>query len=471
MKTLQQKQNRNTPKENMMDSNSPKSNRQPHLDNHYNVDNTTNNLNRNNPVEADHSTSPTRSDSTTPSLRTRERIGYDIYNPEHKKHFLLSKKTSDFQRARQFLLQNISARSGSGSGSGSEASKTALNTVTNCTLPGLFPGRAFITASVLTQADFTSGRGHHRALLADHAFRSTILNVLRRDNGYVSAVESTPFTSNLFPNFGYYRVQWCVALGEEESDDEQDNRTDAPAKRHAHIATSTSSTDTDTATTRPKATAKSTGEEQVEASVRALHDLFTPKATIRPFERSTFLISKSSLVSNIESKLQESGSWLSVLRGISLRPPTWFETHRADYQTIKDIAETDVLGTVQRLSFEDVSEWFSRHLSGSTGSNFYLRPQINIGIVEPVAGDSSSRSENEVTPASLASPNGRQGNARQAESAAAFKAGERVIDNADSTSGSQRHSSTNQGGTTTSSTNDVNSQEQNQGQHARQCLW
>eukprot|EP00466_Bigelowiella_natans_P012670 jgi/Bigna1/68571/fgenesh1_pg.6_\ len=283
----------------------------------------------------------------TPSFasRLRERLGYDVFNVNHARFFNKSHRASDAARAEGIMkttggssaeIENLLGKEGWRA----NRSNDVITTTVNCTLPGLFPGRAFIVAA---KREYDRLDGNQWWSDDDEDSYSTILNILRRDNGYVSAVDSTPFTSNLVPKFGFYRVQWCVALG--------DGR-------------------------------------QVEASVRALHDMFSPPTMMqRPFERSTFLISKSLLLSSIESQLQEGVHWLEVLRGTSLRPPAWFSTHKRDIDTLKDISETDVLGKVQKLTFEEVSDWFSRHLSGSAGPVFYLPPQINVGIVEPISGE------------------------------------------------------------------------------------
>ncbi|GAB5361885.1 hypothetical protein AAMO2058_000751300 [Amorphochlora amoebiformis] len=312
-----------------------------------------------------------------PVFRTRERIGFDIYNPRHERHLALRNDadTMGHEKDTHPLQQDIESLPTSQDTSLSTSTSTStstgdgvggIQTTTNCSLAGLFPGRAFISAAIRTHADFEAVRGHHRALLADHAFRSTILNVLRRDNGYVASVDSDPFTSSLVKGLGFYRVRWCVALGEDA----------APSK-------------------------SSSGKGQVEASVRALHDLFSKQAMRRPFEKSTFLISKSSLLSTLEAELQEAGAWLGVLRGISLRPPAWFEGHRVDLETLKDIAETDVLGAVSRVKFEEVSSWFSRHLSGSSSEAYHLSPSINVAIVQPVSSEVSAASQADESPNSL----------------------------------------------------------------------
>ena len=255
-------------------------------------------------------------------------------------------------------------------------------------------------------SDFTAVRGHLKAILADHLFKHTILNVLRRDNGYVSTVDSVPFNSRLFRNLGYYRLQWCVGLEQHgvdaveekkiETDNDSgdgrinnlmdmkkkigvENKTLHRQTLHRHHRTPESTNAGSQPSTR----------DQVQASIRAIHDMFAPDSISQPFERSTFLISKSFLLSELESRLQETPVWLSVMQGISLAPPAWFHRHRDEYPTIKDIAQTDVLRSVESLSHSEINDWFSQHLTGSTGKSFYLPPQISIGIVEATEGDKS----------------------------------------------------------------------------------
>ena len=123
-------------------------------------------------------------------------------------------------------------------------------------------------------------------------------------------------------------------------------------------------------------------------------------------------------MSNIESKLQESGSAGS--QRISLRPPTWFKTHRADYQTIKDTPK-QTCWVQSKIDFRRASASGFHGTCRSTGPNL---PQAanQHWHVKPVADSSLFGERGHAAPP--ASPNGRQGNARQAESAAAFKAGE-----------------------------------------------
>jgi len=76
----------------------------------------------------------------------------------------------------------------------------------NCSLPSIHPGRAFVALAVRTSADYSSARGHQKALLTHALFQQTLLNVLRRDAGAVFSIESQPFLSQVFDRFGYVQV-------------------------------------------------------------------------------------------------------------------------------------------------------------------------------------------------------------------------------------------------------------------------
>lgn len=120
------------------------------------------------------------------SPRAPFRVGYDIYEPSHQRFF----------QTRAGMWQSGAVTP--------PAAPQAASTDgwLNCSLPSTHPGRAYVALALLTNADFSSARGHQKALLSHALFQQTLLNVLRRDAGAVFSVESQPFMSQLYQRFG-----------------------------------------------------------------------------------------------------------------------------------------------------------------------------------------------------------------------------------------------------------------------------
>jgi hypothetical protein len=170
---------------------------------------------------------------------------------------------------------------------------------------------------VLLNADYSSIRGQNQFMVTNVLFQQTLLNALRRDTGYVFTIQFVPFSSNIFRRFGYYQLQWVVGVSNQ------------------------------------------TLSAQVDQSLALLQTVLRSG-----FDEHSFRRSKAALVSELRSQLQESAAWLPVMRGLALYPPVW---HRPSPSvsspfTIKDLAQTDILSQIQRMTLADVNAFFRDHV-------------------------------------------------------------------------------------------------------------
>lgn len=212
-----------------------------------------------------------------------------------------------------------------------------LETTTNCTMDGLLPDRVFVLMQVFSSADFASRRGHQKALLCNAVLQKTIYDLLRRTHGYTFEVQTSHVTFDLYPRFGYYAIQWSVS------------------------------------------------EPNADASINAIFDLLSSPDF--KFDNTTFIRAKTSLLSALQSELQDSETWLSVLRGVSLPVAVWHETGHL-FPSIKDIGSTDVIGGVESLEVEDVNSFFRQHTSNSFRAS---EEKVKIGVVRTVQTDRDGR--------------------------------------------------------------------------------
>jgi predicted Zn-dependent peptidase len=276
---------------------------------------------------------------TIPS-RSAKRIGFDIYNPEHSKYFQLKLDQPDpvsgrnVDVSRMMLNSRMTYEGGwriSGKSAAAAAAASSIShtkpLMTNCTMPSLHPGRLHIGMAVLMNLDYSSVRGHQRALMTNVVFKQTILDKLRRDHGLVFDVDSTLFVSMLFRRYGYYQLGWVIGV------DEHGN---------AHAL-----------------------QQAVDAIEQVLHSPV-------PFSKDVFDRAKRQTISRLQGELQESSAWLGILRGISLRPPVWQTQQMPMYRTLRDVAQTDVLGRLFPLQADDINAFFREHVSKA------FRPRLTI---------------------------------------------------------------------------------------------
>lgn len=252
------------------------------------------------------------------SPRAAARVGYDVYDPAQEERFRLGLEER-------------------------RVSPAVATRVTNCTMPSLQPGRAYVAMSVLTSADATSVRGHQRSLMASALLQEALLESLRRDHGFVWRVESEPFASQIFRRFGYWHIRFVVGL-DRESD--------------------------------------SAGREQIMRSVEEVRRILLSPA---PFSEATFARVKAATHSALAGSLQDSRSWLPIMQGVSLRPPVWERTGGSfAYHYVKDVAQTDMLGLVESVTLEQVTSWFTQHMSSGHS--------LHVGVVETTEAGGNSTS-------------------------------------------------------------------------------
>jgi hypothetical protein len=271
-----------------------------------------------------------------------------VYDPAHSAHFALGGRADNATvtaavPTANASSANASAKASSANASTANASSTNASAppsppyahpvarlVTHCALPSVHPGRAYVAMAVPLSSDYSTVRGHQKALLAAALLQQVLEDVLRREHGYVAAIRARPFASTMFRRYGFYQIDWVVGARE--------------------------------------------GREQIIESLLAVEAVLASPGNLT---RATFDRVKAASHARLEAQLQHSASWLPALRGLALRPPAW--TRHPLFSTVADLAQTDVLGGIERLSFEEVVAFFARTLART-------RP-THVAIVETVAAD------------------------------------------------------------------------------------
>jgi len=154
---------------------------------------------------------------------------------------------------------------------------------------------------------------------------------------------------------------------------------------------------------------------QIRRALAAIERVVSSDA---PFDQQTFDTVKAAVIADLGSQLQDSANWLPMMRGLSLSPPIWSAqkfsaqtaeptaTRRAVSSTavppvavlssVRDMAQTDVLGGVSALTLEQVQRFFTDHLAVSSdfqsGGSFIRDGSFNgldarIGVVQTVIAE------------------------------------------------------------------------------------
>lgn len=202
-----------------------------------------------------------------------------------------------------------------------EFSRTAKNTevaTRRCYAESAVPRRAYVEMFV-PAAGGPSGRGTQLLRVSDALASEALFDALRKEGGFsygVDVVES--LHSVVFPTWGYHLVQW--APGPYRAPDGDPLNVDA----------------------------------SLSAARNALRNV--PDALV-----DRVLVETRAAA---EVELQEPAKWLKVMRGLSLRVPFAVRSAMGEAapETLKDIAQMDVTGSLKAIKRDQVKSFFSNHI-------------------------------------------------------------------------------------------------------------